>query len=640
MDRYIGKKLDGRYEILELIGVGGMANVYKAHDIVSDRVVAVKILRDEFAQNEEFLRRFKNESKAIALLSHPNIVKVYDVIFTDKVNSIVMEYIDGITLKEYIEQQKVLSWKEAVHFTVQILRALQKAHDKGIVHRDIKPQNIMLLRDGSIRVMDFGIARFSRSETRTMTDRAIGSVHYISPEQARGDNIDARTDIYSVGVMLFEMLTGQLPFDADSPVTVAIKQIQSVPKKPREINPNIPEGLEAITMRAMEKNVLKRYQSAAEMLRDIDEFKKNPSISFEYKYMTKDTDGEQYSRAIEKKHPRRVEEEEDEEEEKSPIVPIMTGMVTAFVLVTIAFVLFMFISRNPFAPVADVVAPQLIGNAYEEVTNNPLYKNLNIKVIEEDYSDYQEGYIYAQDPDPGRTMKANGTISIKVSKGYKQVKVPGVAGQNAETAKKTLSDLGLIVTESKIYDSRQDEGLAVRTSPEEGESISPGSTIILYISQGQEVKMKQVPNLTGYHLDEAREIIKREGFLVGTITPVASDEPNGTVIGQMPYKDTELAEGSAISLTVSQQEEESSVTIKVELPSNLNREVEMSVLVEDEERLTSTVDLSETSAWFPTVTGSDIQSIQILLDGKLYREYLVDFNLHTYMISVDHSSEF
>ena len=214
-DKYIGKKLDGRYEIQELIGVGGMANVYKAHDRAANRTVAVKILRDEYLSNEELLRRFKNESKAIAVLSHPNIVKVYDVIFADKVYAIVMEYIDGITLKEYIEQQHVLKWKEAVHFTVQILRALQHAHDKGIVHRDIKPQNIMLLEDGTIKMMDFGIARFARSETKTITDRAIGSVHYISPEQACGEVTDEKTDIYSVGVMLFEMLTGELPFDAD-----------------------------------------------------------------------------------------------------------------------------------------------------------------------------------------------------------------------------------------------------------------------------------------------------------------------------------------------------------------------------------------------------------------------------------------
>lgn len=249
MDKYIGKRIEGRYEIRELVGVGGMANVYRAYDVIEDRVVAVKILRDEYAQNEEFLRRFKNESKAISVLSHPNIVKIYDVSFSDRLNSIVMEYVDGITLKEYIEQQRVLPYREALHFTVQILRALQHAHSKGVVHRDIKPQNIMLMSDGTIKVTDFGIARFARSESRSLTDKAIGSVHYISPEQASGAPSDARSDLYSVGVMLFEMLTGKLPFEADSPVSVAIKQIQSQPLRPRALNPDIPEGLEQIIIR-------------------------------------------------------------------------------------------------------------------------------------------------------------------------------------------------------------------------------------------------------------------------------------------------------------------------------------------------------------------------------------------------------
>ena len=283
MDKYIGKKLDGRYEIRELIGVGGMANVYKAYDVLEDRIVAVKILREEYMDNDEFMRRFRNESRAISLLDHPNIVKVYDVIFSNRIQSIVMEYIDGITLKDYIDQEHVLRWKEAVHFTVQILKALQHAHDKGIVHRDVKPHNIMLLSDGSIKITDFGIARFSRSNTKTITDKAIGSVHYISPEQASGACTDARSDLYSLGVMMFEMLTGKLPFEADSLVSVAIKQIQSEPIRPRSINPDIPEGLEEIVMRAMQKDASKRYQSAAEMLHDIDEFKKNPSIVFSYK---------------------------------------------------------------------------------------------------------------------------------------------------------------------------------------------------------------------------------------------------------------------------------------------------------------------------------------------------------------------
>ena len=228
MDKYIGKRLGGRYDIKELIGVGGMANVYKAVDIIENRVVAVKILKDEFLANDEFLRRFRNESKAIAVLSHPNIVKIYDVSLGDGIQYLVMEHVDGITLKEYIEQQHVLKWKEAVHFTVQILRALQHAHDKGIVHRDVKPHNIMLLQDGTIKVMDFGIARFARDDGRTVTDKAIGSVHYISPEQARGDITDEKSDIYSVGVMLFEMLTGKLPFDSDSAVSIALMQMQAV----------------------------------------------------------------------------------------------------------------------------------------------------------------------------------------------------------------------------------------------------------------------------------------------------------------------------------------------------------------------------------------------------------------------------
>ena len=272
------------YEVQEIIGVGGMSVVYKAYDNIDDRIVAVKILKDEFLANEEFRRRFKNESKAIAVLSHPNIVKVFDVSYGDKLQYIVMEYVEGITLKEYIEQQGVINQKEAVYFVMQLLRALQHAHDKGVVHRDIKPQNIMLLENGMIKVTDFGIARFSRSETRTLSDSTIGSVHYISPEQARGDVTDDKADLYSVGVMFYEMLTGKLPFTADSSVSVAIMQLQNDPEPPTKINPSIPAGLEQIIMHAMKKNVNDRYQSAAEMILDLEEFKRNPSVQFNYSY--------------------------------------------------------------------------------------------------------------------------------------------------------------------------------------------------------------------------------------------------------------------------------------------------------------------------------------------------------------------
>ena len=299
MDKNIGKKLDGRYEITELIGVGGMAEVYKGVDVIDNKTVAIKILKKEFAENEEFLRRFRNESKAIAVLSHPNIVKIYDVGFSEKIQYIVMEYIDGITLKEYIEDEKVLSWKDTVHFVIQILRALQHAHDKGIVHRDIKPQNIMMFTkgivhrdikpqnimmftDGTIKVMDFGIAKFAREEGKTATDQAIGSVHYISPEQASGNVTDAKSDIYSVGAMMYEMLTGKKPFDSDNPVAIAVMHMHDIPERPRAINPDIPDGLEEIVLRAMEKAPEDRYQTTADMISDIEAFKADPHITFGY----------------------------------------------------------------------------------------------------------------------------------------------------------------------------------------------------------------------------------------------------------------------------------------------------------------------------------------------------------------------
>lgn len=282
MDNYVGKRLDGRYEIQEIIGVGGMSVVYKAYDNVDDRIVAVKILKDEFLNNDDFKRRFKNESKAIALLSHENIVKVYDVNFGEKLQYIVMEYIDGITLKEFINKQGSITWNDALFFMTQILRAVQHAHDKGIVHRDIKPQNIILLPNGNLKVTDFGIARFSRSDTKTLTEQAIGSVHYISPEQAKGEYTDEKADIYSIGVVLYEMLSGKVPFEADSAVSVALMQVNSNAEDLRKINPDIPIGLEQICMHAMQKNPADRYQSATEMLLDIEEIVKNPSKTFNY----------------------------------------------------------------------------------------------------------------------------------------------------------------------------------------------------------------------------------------------------------------------------------------------------------------------------------------------------------------------
>ena len=282
MENYIGKRLSGRYELLKLIGSGGMANVFEAKDLLEDKIVAIKVLKEEYLTNDEFVRRFRNESKVIAVLDHPNIVQVYDVNFTGAEQYIVMEYIDGITLKQYITHQGHLRWKDSVHFVTQILRALSHAHERGVIHRDIKSQNIMLLRDGTIKVMDFGIARFAREDIRTMDDKAIGSVHYISPEQACGEESDEKSDIYSVGVLLYEMLTGRVPFDGETPEQVAMKHIHQKPIPISKLQPDVPTGLCEIVEKAMQKDKNLRYRSAAEMLAAIDAFKQNPSIVFEY----------------------------------------------------------------------------------------------------------------------------------------------------------------------------------------------------------------------------------------------------------------------------------------------------------------------------------------------------------------------
>ena len=473
MDKYIGKRLDGRYEIREIIGVGGMAFVYKAYDTIDDRIVAVKILKDEFLANEEFTRRFKNESKAIAILSHPNIVKVFDVSFGDRIQYIVMEYIDGITLKEYIEQQKDIRWKEAVHFTVQILRALQHAHDKGIVHRDIKPQNIMLLPDGTIKVTDFGIARFARSDIRltSAAEKAIGSVHYISPEQARGEITDEKADIYSVGVMLYEMLSGRLPFEADNAVSIAIMQMQTEPKRIREINSDIPDGLEEITVKAMQKDPAKRYQSAAEMLYDIDEFKRNPSIHFEYKYFVDETPTRfvdaitrvKGTDASENTDEQNDEENAEQEEKKGfPVIPILAAVAGAFVLVALIFIgVAALLGLFGGSDTKEVMVPNLVGKDYRDIQND---KDLNSKfriIIQEEKSDTVPKYeIMQQDPLPPRKVKYHSEIKIVVSSGPKMVVVP-------EVSKNEHKD----VVESRLRDAEFEVEITYQTSNEVAEDF-------------------------------------------------------------------------------------------------------------------------------------------------------------------------
>ena len=638
MDNYVGKRLDGRYELQEVIGVGGMAVVYKAYDNIDDRIVAVKILKDEFLASEEFRRRFKNESKAIAVLSHPNIVKVYDVSYGDKLQYIVMEYVEGITLKEYIEQQGVISWKETVHFTTQILRALQHAHDKGIVHRDIKPQNIMLLENGTIKVTDFGIARFSRSETRTMTDTAIGSVHYISPEQARGDITDDKSDIYSVGVVMYEMLTGQLPFQSDNSVSVAIMQLQTDPVKPREINSSIPEGLEQITM---QKNPKDRYQSAAEMILDLEEFKRNPSIRFDYSYFV-DNEPTKFvdktapvtvpianagdTRIIDNPNPQPGNDEGDEKTaEKNKIVPILSGIVIGFVAVLAIVLVCLYSFTDVFNRKLPV--PKLVNKNYaEEILGNDEYKNFVIKVNEVQNSFYEPGQVYAQDPAAGTKVdKSNNVITVTVAVSEEKASVPNVLKYQLNDAITKLKNAGFEVY-SVPQQSTEKAGTVLSTSPEYGRQVSKGSTITIYYASEQE--LVEVPKLIDENTENAKAILESLNLeLDEKIDEKDSDKPKGTIIEQSYAEGEKVPEGTKIRVTVSTGVAASSEAhIIITLPKYSSGTSKSIKAANNNNVFMDQSVILDGSEYTITVTGSGSSThIKVYIDSEIYYECNVDF---------------
>ena len=575
MDNLIGKKLDGRYLIESLIGVGGMANVYKGRDVRTGNQIAVKVLKEEFLDNEELVRRFKNESKAISILNHPNIVKVYDVSVTDRLQYIVMEYIDGITLKEYLKQRNgALTWKEVVHFATQVLSALDHAHSKGIVHRDVKPQNIMLQADGSIKMMDFGIARFSRAQSQTVSDKAIGSVHYISPEQAKGDHTDARTDIYSVGVMMYEMLSGKLPFDGTGAVSIAIMQISEKPKPLAEVAPNIPVGLRQITEKAMEKDPADRYQSAQEMLDAIAAFRRDPSISFEYEYNTQDNPDKTINRvvsnstaktagkaAVSTSQARRagtmnsgkgknVKKQKAKAANGFSMLPIFFGMAVAFVIgaAILVYLIFTNSTNSFFSKHADVQLINFVGMTEDEFRASDYNSSLLAKWVYE-YNDAPEGTIFQQNPKQGRTVKAGQKVTLKVSLGTQWVTVPDVKTYVSDDAKKTLQDSGLQVVSKYVEDESVAAGTVVYTEPAGGETVEGGSTVNMYIARSKRDNMVSVTSVTGLQVSEGTADLQRQNLVVSVVEQPSS-EAEGTILNQEPAAGTQVRIRSTVRLYV------------------------------------------------------------------------------------------
>lgn len=639
MDKFVGKRLDGRYEIEEIVGVGGMSVVYKAHDEIDDRTVAIKILKEELLESEEFRRRFKNESKAIAVMDHPNIVKVYDVGLGDRVQYIVEEYIDGITLKEYIEQQGVLPWKDALYFATQILCALQHAHDKGIVHRDIKPQNIMLLKDGTIKVTDFGIARFARSEQRTMTDKAIGSVHYISPEQAKGEATDAKSDLYSVGVLLYEMLTGKLPFDADSAVSVAIMQLQNEPIKPSSLNPDIPEGLEEITLRAMQKNPAERYQSAAEMLSDIDRLKKDPTAQFEYKYFV-DNEPTKYVPAVREET---VKEPEREPERKggkkarkksSATVPVLVGVAIAFV-VALAVVALLIV-RGSKIDKTEISCPKFVGQDYNYVIEQ--YKDQYTFVLKSsDYSsEYPAGQIMSQTPGAGKMVKRGSEITVTVSLGGKKQIMEDYVGYKLDRAEDNMKALRLKYETKEIYSDQQADGYVISTVPAGGEEVDSTVTVIVYVSKGPVPSFVVVSNYVGMTESDAKRLIEGDGLKVGSVSYGDSTKyPKGYVISQSISSWSTVNNGSAVDLTISSG---ASVSIQYDIPSDANKSFNMTAFydgrqIADTGSLDPTTIESKSSAISITQAMGNFESgkytVYLKYNGYDYGKYSIDFSTGT-----------
>lgn len=552
-DKNIGLLLDDRYELLEKVGEGGMAVVYSALDRRLNRNVAVKIMRDEMAADEEFKRRFCAESQAVAMMSHPNIVAVYDVSHSDQMEYIVMELIDGITLKQYMDRRGILSWKEAVHFSKQIARALGHAHERGIIHRDIKPQNIMLLRDGTIKVADFGIASLE-NEFQEADGQAIGSIHYIAPEQARGDLPDARSDIYSLGVVMYEMVTGEVPYTGDTLGEIAVKHMNATPKPIRELNQDLPEVLEEIIARAMAPNLADRYQTAAELADDLEQLSRDAASG-----LVEDASAEEV-KAPDVKPVRSVSELSKKSfarrRRRADRVSFLSG---SFLLLALCIAVFVFLWKywvaDIFAPAERFELPDFVGKSYEQLENDPevlnRYRFEVTFVVDEDSP---PGLVLKQEPKAGRSVMlvpSGVAVNLEVSTNSSQVAVPDLINRNYVDALLLLQNAGFVCEIENATSDTVSRDYVISSSPAAGEEISYGSTVYITVSSGPEILFVDVPNLVGISEDAAKAKLEAARLSYGGAEHVSSDFEAGTVIGQIPEAFSQIEEHSKITLVIS-----------------------------------------------------------------------------------------
>ena len=614
-----GKILGNRYEIIEKVGNGGMATVYKAEDKVLKRNVAVKVLKDEFTTDEEFIKRFEIEAQSAARLTHPNIVSIYDVGSEDNLYYIVMELIRGKTLKEIIvEERGPLPWKWSVNVAIQIASALEMAHKNNIIHRDIKPHNIIITEDGIAKVTDFGIAKAVSNSTITAFGTTIGSVHYFSPEHARGGFTDAKSDLYSLGVVMYEMVTGRVPFDADTPVSVALKHMQEEPEEPIELNPNLPSAVNRIIMKALKKDTTLRYQSATDMLADLRQALKNPNGDF---VDDKDYDATAKTQKINTDLYGNIDEGNDRQKKgkkdnkfvafikKHKVLSAFIGLIILFAI-SLGGTLAVLNITNP----AEVELPEVVGMSKEEAQKTVEDLKLVFEVASEEFNkDVPEGYIISQDPTyiADYHVKEGSTVKVVVSKGQEKTTVPKVVGMKRQEAEEALEEANLKAEIVEETSKTVEEGYVISQEVEAESEAYAGDTIKIHVSTGTGIKQVTVENVVGQSETSARTTLEGQGLKVN-VTYVDATTDNGKVTKQSVTAGTTVDEGTTVTLTVNKVAETKNISVIINLKQITGGYTED----DEEETVSKTVNISVNGETRTGVNKNETTYSAISLSGK------------------------